>query len=368
MKKSILIIAGEPSGDMRGAEIVSEIKKLIADVHIWGIGGDNMQREGVELTDHVKNLSFMGIMGVLKNLGKIRKQFKDITTEAKKRNPDLAVLIDYPGFNLRVAKALHKMNIPVVYYIIPQVWVWHESRIKPLKAFTKKILVLFKFEQTFLKERDTDSIFVGHPLIDVAPKIDNTPHKNITIALLPGSRKNELKFLFSPILAAASIIKKKIPTIKFILAKSSNVPNEMYEEALSFHPELPISTVFNSTFEALNKCDYAIVASGTASLETTIMEKPMVVTYKIAPFTYFIASKLIKFDYVSLANIISKKELIPECLQSEATGELIAQRLLKIIEDPELTAQTKAGLKKVKESLGEKGAAQRVAVEIVKML
>ena len=353
---------------MRGAEIVSEIKKLAPDADLWGIGGDNMQREGVELTDHVKNLSFMGLMGVIKNLGKIRKQFKSITTEAKKRKPDLAILIDYPGFNLRVAKALHKMNIPVVYYIIPQVWVWHESRVKHLKAFTKKILVLFKFEEAFLKERDTESTFVGHPLIDVAPDIDNTPHKNITIALLPGSRKSELKFLFSPILDAASIIHKKIPNIDFVLAKSSNVPVEMYEETLASHSELSITPVIDNTFDALNKCDYAIVASGTASLETTIMEKPMVVTYKIAPFTYFFATKIIKFDYVSLANIILKKELIPECLQTKATGELIARRLLKIIEDPELTAQTKAGLKKVKESLGEKGAARRAAEEIVKML
>ena len=204
--------------------------------------------------------------------------------------------------------------------------------------------------------------------MDIAPEIDNTPHNNLTIALLPGSRKNEIRNLFIPILEAASIINKKIPAVHFILARNSNIPDAMYEDVLSDYPDLSITPVFNNTFEALNKCDYAIVASGTASLETTIMEKPMVITYRIAPFTSFLATKIIKFDYLCLTNIIAKEELVPECLQKNATGEIIARRLLRIIENPELTARTKEGLKKVKESLGEKGAARRAAEEIVKML
>jgi lipid-A-disaccharide synthase len=368
MGKNILIIAGEPSGDVRGAELVKELKKTIPDARFRGFGGNNMERQGVKLIEHVRNLSFMGLVGVLKNLGKIRHHFLAVKKTVKENRPDLAILIDYPGFNLRIARFLYKMNVPVVYYIIPQVWIWHAGRVKQLKAFCKKILVLFKFEKIFLAERDTDSVFVGHPLLNSAPEIDNSPKEKTTVALLPGSRKNEIKNIFPHILDAASIINKKFPEVEFILARNSNVPEELYDEALSKHPVPHIRPVYNDTFTALNKSDYALVTSGTAALEAAIMEKPMVVTYKTAPLTYFIAMKIVRYPYISLVNIIPNREIVPECLQNNATGENMAEKIINWIENPDQAAKTKAAIIKVKQTLGEKGAARRAAQEIVNLL
>ncbi len=366
MNKNILIIAGEPSGDVRGAELVKELKKSLPEIRLWGFGGDMMKAEGVELIEHVSNLSFMGLMGVLKNLGKILGHFAAIKKAVREKKPDMAILIDYPGFNLRIAKMLHKMNIPVVYYIIPQVWIWHASRVKTLKAFCKKILVLFSFEKIFLKERGAESTFVGHPLIDMAPPVDNNRRENITVALIPGSRKNEIINIFPPILDAAHIISKNFPDVRFILARNSNVPDDLYDKALAKYPSLPVSAVYNDTFSALNKSDYVLVTSGTAALETAIMEKPMVITYKTSPLTYFLAMKLVTVPYISLVNIIPGKEIVPECLQDRATGENMAEHIMKWIKDPALTETIKKDILKVKATLGEKGAAKRAAEEAAK--
>ena len=369
MEKNILILTGEPSGDLRGAELASELNKRSPGLKLWGIGGDKMREEGVDLTAHIKDFSIMGLWSVITSLGKIRRQFSDIKKEILERSPDIAVLIDYPGFNLRIADFLKKHGIPVIYYVIPQVWAWGAHRAEKLGALTDKILVLFNFEKEFLAGRGIESVFVGHPILDNAPEVHDVPREKLTIALLPGSRVKEVKRMLPPIMEAAEKIDEKTDGgARFIIARNASVPETVYETTLLFYDHLDIKSMYNNTFGVLADSDLAIVTSGTATLETAVMEKPMVLTYKLSPFSYFVAKRIVSVKYAGLVNIIAGEEIAPECIQDKATGENIASRLLPLIEDPSLNTETRHQLRKVKKALGEKGAAYRAAAEVVKML
>jgi len=238
-QNNILIIAGEPSGDIRGAELLREIKPLIGNVSFWGIGGDRLQKEGLELIEHVRNLSIVGVWEALARIGAIRSQYKKCVKNIRQRKPVAAILVDYPGFNLRIAKHLHKQNIPVIYYIIPQVWAWGAGRVHQLKLYTDKILVLFEFEKRFLQKYNVDSDFVGHPVVDIA--VTRAPEKTerdgFTIALLPGSRESEIKSLFPDMLQSARILHDRYKgKISFIVAENSNLAEGLYTSLLSIIP------------------------------------------------------------------------------------------------------------------------------------
>ncbi|MDD5633728.1 MAG: lipid-A-disaccharide synthase, partial [Candidatus Omnitrophica bacterium] len=276
MDRNILIIAGEPSGDQRASELIKELKPLTPGFSFWGFGGDLLEKEGVELIEHVRDLSLVGVWEVIKNLGKIYAQYKHLVKNIDRRKPSLAILIDYPGFNLKIAKTLKKKNIPVIYYIIPQVWAWDKKRVYTLKKYTDEILVIFRFEQTFLKKYDVNCTFVGHPLVDTALKLKNlsvlgnetaqSNNKKLCLALLPGSRKHEIDYLLPTMLQAADNIHKEIPATTFMIAENSNLDKSLYDSCLDKYVSLPVERVRNNTFGVLEKCDFAVVASGTATL------------------------------------------------------------------------------------------------------
>ena len=366
MDKNILIIAGEPSGDTRAGELLREIKPLLPGIHFWGIGGDNMKREGAELIEHVSKLSMVGVWEVVKNLSKIKEQYKNVTGEVLKRKPAMAILIDYPGFNLKVASFLRKLNIPVVYYIIPQIWAWGGGRIKTIKKVVDKALVLFDFEEKLLKEAGIDCNFVGHPLLDAAPVsiTDRAGEKETTIALLPGSRKSEIQSMFPVMLDAAENIHKKMENVRFIVAENSNIQKYLYDSLISGHDGLRISHVTNDIWSCLDRSDFAIVTSGTATLETAVMEKPMVISYRTSPLNAFLFRAFANVPYIGLVNIIAGREVAPEILQEDATPENISHKVLEIINDKGLMIRTKEELKKVKARLGDKGAARKAAGKI----
>lgn len=370
MKKNILIITGEPSGDARAGEMLKALKTLLPGVSFWGMGGDTMEREGVELVEHIRNLSIMGIWEAVKNLGKIRAQLAHITREINERGPSLAILVDYPGFNLKVAHFLKKKNVPVIYYVVPQVWAWGEWRVKSLKADISKCLTLFAFEEKFLRERGVEAEFVGNPLLDSAPEAVLTPHEKFAIALLPGSRKSEIKNMLPLMLRAAEIIKRSRPDVDFIMAESSNVPADMYEGELALHPSLDIRRMKDATYEALSLSDFAIVTSGTATLETAVMEKPMAVTYKVTPLTEILFKIVSRIRLVSLVNIIAgMREIVPEFTQfGEVFPEKVAAETLSIINDRSRMENMRAELREVKKALGPKGASRRAAEAIARFV
>ena len=368
MDKNILIITGEPSGDARGAELIKELKKLLPDVSFWGIGGDLMEKEGVRLVDHIRNLSILGVWEAVRSIRKIHDQYTRLTREINSRKPALAVLIDYPGFNLKVASFLHSRNIPVIYYVVPQVWAWGEWRVKELRKNVSKCLTLFAFEEDFLKERGVNAKFVGNPLLDSAPENTTKAHDTFTIALLPGSRRTELVNMLPLMLGAAEIIKKDRKDVDFIMAESSIMPDEMYAAELAQHPSLKITRMKDATYDVLALSDFAMVASGTATLETAVMEKPMVVTYKVAYLTEMLFSILSRLRLVSLVNIVAGgREIVPEVVRrDDAFPGKVALETLSIINDNSRMENMRSELRKVKKTLGSKGASRRAAEEIVK--
>lgn len=371
--KNILIISGEPSGDMRGAELIQQMKILLPDARIWGIGGDLMEAQGVELVEHIRDLSMVGILEVVKKLPHIHAQYKRLTKNIRTRKPDLAILIDYPGFNLKVAKFLKGEGIPVVYYIIPQIWAWGKGRIELLKRFVDKALVLFDFEEKLLRDNGIDCQFVGHPLVDQVDLKETktakeSPEKNFTIALLPGSRKHEIDHMLPVMLAAARKIKEDLPLAKFVVAENSNIERSVYDAYIEAHPDVDVSRIQDNTLRALDECDFAIVTSGTATLETAIKEKPMVIVYKAAFITYILWNFVKMLPFLGLANIVAKEEVVPEVLQGNFTPENLSLKVLEIIKDPERMERTREKLRGVKHSLGERGASQRAAEEVYKFI
>ncbi|MFQ5952344.1 MAG: lipid-A-disaccharide synthase [Candidatus Omnitrophota bacterium] len=366
MNNNILIIAGEPSGDIRAGELIRELKKLLSGVSFWGIGAGRMEQEGVELIEHVSKLSIVGVWEAIKSLSKIREQYKNVTEEVLKRKPALAILVDYPGFNLKIASFLHKLDIPVVYYIIPQIWAWGGGRIKTIKKVVDKALVLFDFEEKLLKEAGIDCSFVGHPLLDAAPVsiTDRAGKEGTAIALLPGSRKTEILSMFPVMLDAAENINKEIKNAHFVVAENSNIEKELYDSAISGHDKLRISRVTDNTWSCLDRSDFAIVTSGTATLETAVMEKPMVISYRTSPLTAFLFRTFASAPYIGLVNIMAGREVAPELLQEDATPENLSRKVLEIISDKGLMIRIKEELKKVKARLGDKGAAKKAAQKI----
>lgn len=365
-KLSIMIIAGEPSGDARGAELVRELKGLLKDVNFWGFGGDLMAQEGVEIVRHIRELSMVGAVEIIHKLPDIFLHFRQIKKLVKERKPRMAILIDYPGFNLRVAKMLHSVSLPVVYYIIPQVWAWGRGRVKKIKRFVSRALVLFPFEEKFLKDNGIDCVFVGHPLADSFQEEDflsrsEKENKVLNIALLPGSRRHEINNMLPVMLEAAELIKEKTGKVSFSLAESPNIDKETYDKMLSIHKGLDIRRFRGNTSGALLISDFAVITSGTATLEGAMMEKPMVIVYKASGLTYLLYLLLSRVPFLGLANIIAGKEIVPELLQHKLTASNLAGTVLDIQRSPERLKTMKEDLRKVRLSLGEKGAAKRAA-------
>jgi lipid-A-disaccharide synthase len=368
-KQNILIVAGEPSGDARGAELVRELKPLLKNCSFWGFGGDMMEKEGVEIARHVRDLSMVGAVEILHKLPRIGLDFAQIASLVRKRKPQMAILIDYPGFNLKLARMLSWMSVPSVYYIIPQVWAWGRGRVKKIKRFVKRALVLFPFEETLLKKNGVDCVFVGHPLADsfpgeTEPRLDNKAKKAFNIALLPGSRKHEISNMFPVMLEACRIIRQEMPEAVFSLAESPNIDETMYENALSDYPELALERFRGDTAGVLARCDFAVITSGTATLEGAMMEKPMVIVYKASAVTYLFYLLLSRIPFLGLVNIIAQKEVAPELLQNNLTPLSLAKTALEICKDPGRMEKMKIELRKVRMSLGEKGAARKAALSI----
>ncbi|HNX90552.1 MAG TPA: lipid-A-disaccharide synthase [Candidatus Omnitrophota bacterium] len=369
MQKNILIIAGEHSGDMRGAELIREFKKISPGFSFWGIGGDRMADEGVELTEHIRDLSIIGLWEAVKNLGKIHKHLEKCRALAKERKPHAVILIDYPGFNLKIAEIMHSLGIPVIYYILPQVWAWGTWRMKAIKKFTDKIIVLFKFEQEFLKQYGINADFVGHPLTDLIP--DNVAVKKIspekiTLAFLPGSRKAEVSLLLPVMLGAVELIKKERgeTSIDLVLAESSSVPPELYNGILGGFPDIKLTRVKDATPSVLERSDFAFVASGTATLETALMLRPFIILYRSSFLTAFAVWLIMKLRYIGLVNIIAGKGVIPELLQDKATSADLAKTFSNIIDAPERIEKIISDLQTVKKIVGEKNSPQRAALAV----
>jgi len=374
-QKSILVVAGEASGDLHGAALVQEILKRDPSCRIWGIGGRAMQSTGMGLVAHSSELAVTGLFEVLFKLKKIFLVFSHLLKQVVLQKPDLAILIDYPDFNLRLARKLRQKGVPVLYYVSPQVWAWRTKRVYFIRKWISKMLVVFPFEVPFYEKFGVQVDFVGHPLLDHIEPILKYQKENFgldpakkTIGLLPGSRKNEIHYLLKPMIEAALKIHRQNPQTQFLLPVAQTVSLDEVQRFLK-GVSLPLQCVSQKFYEVLKACDVVMCCSGTATLEAALFGKPMVILYKLNWMSHVLGKVLVRhLHFFGMPNIILGKKVVPELLQSQVTGEAIAKEVLCYLGSPELCQKTSEELLCVREKLGTQGATQRVADHVFELL
>ncbi|MFQ6609468.1 MAG: lipid-A-disaccharide synthase [Fidelibacterota bacterium] len=367
MPKLIFIISGEASGDHHGALLMRHLKALDSNLSFLGIGGPKMESEGLQSLFSIQQMAVMGFVEVLKHLTFFKKVERTVLSTIGDKNPDRVILIDYPGFNLRICQKIHaRFNIPITYYISPQIWAWKQKRIEIIRRCVDQMLVIFPFEKQWYRDRGIDAEFVGHPMLDewspaskkkLCRTLGVSSEKPI-LTLYPGSRKNEIKRHLPILLAAAQRIKTKISDLQIIIGAVQGFEDAL-PSGISIPDEILIET--KNPRLSLETADAAIVASGTSTIEAAIFGTPMVIVYELSILSWWITKLMVKVPFAGMVNIIAGESVVPELLQKNANPEAIYQWVIRFLTDEEFTATVKGKLKKVKESLGSTGASRRAA-------
>ncbi len=373
--KKAFIICGEPSGDLLAADLVSAIQRINPGIEFSGVGGLRLEQTKTRIFYNISELSVMGLFDVFKKLPRFLKLKKLILEKIDTEKPDCLILVDFSGFNLRLAKAVNK-RIPVIYYVSPQIWASREGRINNIKKYISMVIVLFKFEEEFYLKRKIQAFFVGHPL---AGLVKPTPEKsaflnrfqldpdNRIIALLPGSRTQEVKLILPLMLKTAGYINQAIRQTQFIIAKAPNLKEEIYQN-LCRDSSLNLKIVDGRTHDCLSNACAGIVCSGTATLEAAIIGTPFVIVYKTNLLNYLLFRPQIKIPYIGMVNIIAGKKIVPEFIQFNAQPKKIAAEIIQLLQNPNYTEKMRQDLKTAKDTLGQPGAAERAAGIILNFL
>ncbi|MDP4710840.1 MAG: lipid-A-disaccharide synthase [Saprospiraceae bacterium] len=362
------IIAGEASGDLHGSNLIKAIhvEDPEARIHCWG--GDLMANAGGNLIKHYRDLAFMGFVEVLKNIRTILANMRFCKEDILQFQPDALVLIDYPGFNLRIAKWAAQQNIPVYYYISPQLWAWHSSRIKVIRQSVRKMYVILPFEQAFYQKYQYPVTWVGHPLLDVTDAYQPDPHfrennqldQRPIIALLPGSRKQEIQRLLDVMLSTVP----HFPEYQFVIAGAPAMPDAFYRDIMAALPDYSVRLLSNQTYALLAQASAALVTSGTATLETALFGVPQIVCYKGSNLSYQIAKRLVDIKYISLVNLIADAPIVTELIQHDCNPTRLLSEMTQLLQ-PDNTLQIKNAYAELRKILGQNGAAPRTAQAIV---
>lgn len=367
------IIAGEPSGDLHASNFMKELKVLDAHAEFCFLGGDLMEAVAMRKpTIHIKQMAFMGFIDVAKNISKIKQNFNKVKSDIEAYKPDVVILVDYPGFNLRMAKWAKLKGLKVFFYVSPTVWAWKEGRVEIIKKYVDKLFVILPFEKAFYKKHNYDVDFVGHPLLDAVEyrkktmlsKADFLANNKLSdkpiVAILPGSRKQEINYMFDMMLEIVDDFKN----YQFVIAGTENLPISVYDKAKAKN----ISVVFNQTYELMQYAVAGVIKSGTSTLESALFDLPEVVCYKGGSVSFFIAKSLINTKYISLPNLIMDKPVVKELIQNDMTVENIKAELTKLLTNDSYRQTILNDYKELKTQLGGIGASKRVANEIYKAL
>jgi lipid-A-disaccharide synthase len=341
--RKILIVAGETSGDLHGAHLVKAALSLDPNLRFYGLGGDHLRNTGTEVIFDSSEVAVVGIVEVFSKLRSIYRAFRWLKRSLDRDRPSLAILIDYPDFNLKLAKEANKRGIPVFYYISPQVWAWRKGRVKKIAKLIPKLVVILPFEVSFYRERGIDCEFVGHPLIDIVKP--NLP---------------EVQRLLPVLLESAQLLVRDFPDLQFIIPLAPAINRVEVEEHIARF-NLDIRIVEEHIYDVLNICDLIITASGTATLEATIMNTPMIIVYKVSFLSYFVGRLLVKVRNIGLVNLIAEKTIVPELIQGQASPTNVFNETSNMLKNPHLLSTIKGELEKVKEKLGNPGASRRAA-------
>jgi len=368
----VYIIAGEASGDLHGANLLKELYRLEATISVRAWGGDRMKKEGATIVKHISELAFMGFIEVILNLSTILKNINFCKKDILEFKPDVLLLIDYPGFNLRIAQWAKKNGIKVQYYISPQVWAWKKSRVKTIKVSVDKMYTILPFENDFYKQFDYETEYVGHPLLDEVENFNqsklsredfltkNALSNGPIISILPGSRKQEIKVKLPIMLQAV----KSLKNYQIVIAGAPNQKPKMYEE----YEAQGYKIIYGQTYDLLSNSEVAIVTSGTATLETALLNIPEVVCYKGSWISYLIARSLIQIKFISLVNLIMDKQIVRELIQGECNSVGIREELELLLYDKDYQEEMLSNFDLMREKLGGPGASKKVAHSLLKTI
>ncbi|MDD2670807.1 MAG: lipid-A-disaccharide synthase [Syntrophales bacterium] len=367
--RSVLIVAGEASGDLHGSNLVREMRRIDPGLEFKGIGGRRMAGAGVRILANASDMAVVGLTEVASRLKLIVENFFRLKRLLREEKPGLVILIDYPDFNLPLAKAARKEGLRVFYYISPQVWAWRTGRIGRLKRDVDRMAVILPFEEPFYRRAGMQVDFVGHPLLD-AVKRKYSREETLdrigldaelpVVAILPGSREGEIRRILPVMLSAAEILRKRIPDVQFVLTLADTLDAGLIEE-YTRSSSLPVRIVADDAYDAVGSSDAAMVCSGTATVETALLETPMIVVYRVSLLTYLVGRMVVSVDHIGMVNIIAGKTVAPEFIQNGAHPAKMADALYDLLKDRPKNEAVREELKKIAKKLGEPGAAERAA-------
>jgi lipid-A-disaccharide synthase len=368
LNKNLLIIAGETSGDLHGASLIRELRKLDLDISVAGIGGNKMKAEGMELLFHLRQMSFLGLIEIIRHIPFVKKVQAELIKEVKKRNIKTVVLIDYPGFNLSIAQKLKKLGVSIIYFISPQVWAWGSGRIKKIKRLIDKMLVILPFEENLFKENSIDAEFIGHPLLEQMDNYRflrrdeffnkfNLDKSREILLLLPGSRQQEVKKIFPEAICAADKLAKEF-NLQVIIACSEDIDDKIFSGLTQLSD---YKVIKGFTYDLFKLSRFGIIKSGTSTLEAGLLGLPMLIVYSTHPLTFYIGKKVVKIDRIGLVNIVADDMIVPELLQQQANAEKIYETAKSILADKAKYETIKNKLGHLKGKLGSAGASKRAA-------
>jgi lipid-A-disaccharide synthase len=372
--RKIFVSSGEPSGELYAALLVRELRGLLPPFEAFGLGGDALAGEGVRLIAHVRDLAVVGLLEVVRHIPRLRRIFHRALAEVDRERPDLAVLVDYAGFNLRLARKLHARGVPIVYYVSPQVWAWRQGRVRTIRETVRQMLVLFPFEPAFYARHQVAAVFVGHPLVDrVEPCGDRKTaraalglaRERPLVALLPGSRRQEIRYNLPPLLGAVRRLQAVRPDLQFALAAAPNLDAAALRAMVG---DLPVTILAGRATELLGAADLAVLASGTATVEAALVGTPMIVVYRVSPVSYALGKRFVKVPHYAMVNLIAGRRLVPELIQHDLTPERVSHEVLSLLSNPAAMRDVEAGLAEVRSALGERGASRRAAIAVAAVL
>jgi lipid-A-disaccharide synthase len=365
-----MIIAGEASGDLYGAHLVLAMKRLAPDLRFFGVGGPEMEKVGVRVLFQLSALAVVGMTEVIPRIGYIFRALRELKTSLRSSPPDLLILIDYPGFNLNLAKKARVLGIPVLYYIPPQVWAWWRGRVTKIARRVDRVAVILPFEEEFYQRFGLPVEYVGHPLMDlplpegskrmIREGLGISREKGPILGLLPGSRAEEVVRMMPAMIGAAETISHYYPRLHCILPLASTVREDVVKPYVE-NASIDVTIGRSDTKELLKIADVALVASGTATLEAAIMETPMIIAYKVSLLSYILGRFLARVSHIGLVNLIAGRTIVPELIQGEATAFRLAEEALAILKNNGLRAEMKGQLRSIREQLGQGGASRKAA-------
>ena len=373
----IMISCGEASGDLYAGALAAELRQRVPDAEIFGFGGPRLKAAGGELLGDFGRFSVTGLTEALRVVPRSLAMLRRLTEAARQRRPEVFVAIDFPDFNFRLMAALRRLGIPVVYYVSPQLWAWRSGRMKTMQAGVDRVLVIFPFEEPIYRAAGVDVQFVGHPLVDLArpgePRSSFLRDRGLvpeapTVALLPGSRRNELQRTVPVMVAALPLIRARVPGVQFTVACAPHIEDWQYAPLMTagdgFKPPV---LVHDRSDDVIASSDVAITASGTATVQCALHERPMVVVYRLSPLTFLIGKPFVKVDTYAMPNLVAGKRIVPELIQDDFTPERVADETVMLLTDRARHARTREALRRVREQLGAPGASGRAADAILEV-